>query len=228
MPSETLRKALAIDPKHQKALTNLGTGSCRRRSDSTRVSRPSPKWSVPPRPIPMSASSWRSKAAPTRPASNFTRPWPLDSSLSQPKAFLDYLDRPRGMVAPGPRKIGSYDVGVLCVVFVPRNAPGLPGGIEAGLAVLAQRNKNYPHHRFHILEDLASFAQARVSPASLRAPAHHYAISRRQWWVGARKLTVPLRLTFPALFLFPRLSRGMRQRSRGLRRESDPFRSIFL
>ena len=80
-----LRKALAIDPNHQKALYQSGAGSRRRKGDSTRVSRLSPKWSVPPRPIPMSASSWRSKDATTRPDRLSTRPSPWTLPCRSPR-----------------------------------------------------------------------------------------------------------------------------------------------
>ena len=63
------------------------------RGDWTRVSRLSPKWSAPPRPIPTLACSWRSKGVMTRPDRLSIKPSQLDATLPQPKAFLAYLDR---------------------------------------------------------------------------------------------------------------------------------------
>ena len=92
----SLRKALAIDPNHPKA-SAIWDWFLPRRDNSTRVFRPLPKWSVPPRPIPMSACSWPSRDVTTRPGRPSMRPSPWTLPCNNPRhSWPTLIGRRRG------------------------------------------------------------------------------------------------------------------------------------
>ena len=91
---QELRKALQLDPKHQKALTNLGLvlAGEKRFDESFAVF----SQAVGPAAAHSNVGVLLAKQGRTDEArKQFHEALALDSSLSQPKAFLEYLDRPR-------------------------------------------------------------------------------------------------------------------------------------
>ena len=91
---QSLRKALAIDPKHQKALTNLGMvlAAEKRFDESFAVF----SQAVGPAAAHSNVGVLLAKQGRNDDArKEFHAALALDATLKQPKAFLEYLDRPR-------------------------------------------------------------------------------------------------------------------------------------